>query len=197
MTIIHRTTPNSSDYADMPRTKSTPQITSLRTSWLAEQTQGLKRESSQWAEAIFPPVSELKVVLERLYSDPDMRMTKIFKGVATVWMFGCVLMLGAWLSGLQNRRMLEQRAAIAMGGIPVPDIEWGQTTKPFLWLTFGGLLAIYITFTVVGNAVGWFVGEEATENKAQNVRWQPSGSRFSSAWESDAVDIYSAMFRTV
>lgn len=202
MTIIHRSN-LSSDYADLLCTTSTkqthtPLISSpLRKSWLAEQTQVLKRESSAWSEAIFPPISEMKIVLERLYSDPDMSMTNIFKVCAPVWIFGCVLILGSWLSEQRSRRLLEQRAAIAVGDIPLPDIEWGQITKPFLWCVFGGLLFIYIAFTVVGNAIGRFVGPEATANKGENARWQPSGSRFSSGWEPDAVDIYSAMFKTV
>jgi len=202
MTIIHRSNP-SADYADLLCTTSTkqshaPQTSSpLRKSWLAEQTQVLRRESSQWTEAICPPVSDMKIVLERLYSDPDMSMTNIFKAFAPVWIFGCVLMLGAWLSEQQNRRTLEQRVAITVGDIPLPDIDWGQMTKPFLWCTFGGLLVMYILFTVVGNAIGWFVGPEATANKAENARWQRSGSMYSSAWEPEATDIYSAVFRTV
>jgi hypothetical protein len=202
MTIIHRNN-LSSDYADLLCTTSTkqshtPQISSpLRKSWLSQQTLALRRVSAQWTEAICPPVSEVKVVVERLYSDPDMSMTNIFKVLAPVWVFGCVLMLGARLSEQQHTRMLEQKAASAMGDITLPDIEWGLITKPFLWWTFGGLLVIYITLTIMSNMIGRLVGPEVTANKAENARWQPSGSRFSSAWELDAVDIYSAMWQTV
>jgi hypothetical protein len=200
MTIIHRSN-LSSDPADMlcMSTKQThsPEISSpLRRSW-SGQTQTFKRESSQWSEAICPPVSKMKILLERLYSDPDMNMDNFFKACAPVWVFGCVLVLSSRLPEQQKRRLLEQKAAMAVGDIPLPDIEWGQITKPFLWCIFGGLLSLYIAFSIVGNVIGWFVGPEATANKGENARWQPSGSRFSSGWEPDAVDIYSAMFKTV
>ena len=198
MTLIHRSN-LSSDSADTESTKQkhTPEISSpLRRSW-SGQTQVFKRESSQWLEAIFPPVSEMKIVLERLYSDVDMNMANFFQVCAPVWVFGCVLVLGSQLSEQHNRRLLEQKAAMAVGDIPLPDIEWGRITKPFLWCTFGGLLSLYIAFSIVGNAIGYLVGPEATANKGENARWQPSGSRFSSGWEPDTVDIYSAIFKTV
>src|SRR6202042_1990423 len=114
MTIIHRSNV-SSDYADTS-TKQThsPEISSpLRRSW-SGQTQAFKRESSQLSEAI-PPVSEMKILLERLYSDPDMSMANFFKVCAPVWVFGCTLVLGLWLSEQHSRRLLEQQAAMAVG----------------------------------------------------------------------------------
>ena len=197
MTIIHRSN-LSANYADSLCTMSanqthTSQISSpLEKSWLSN----LKRESSQWTEAICSPVSDIKIVVNRLYTDPDMSIANIFKAFAPIWIFGCVLMLGASLSEQQRQRMLEQKAASVLGDVPLSDIEWGLITKPFLWWTFGGLLVIHITFVVMSNAIGLSVGMEATAEKAGNARRQPSGSRYSSGWEPEAMDLYSAMFQT-
>jgi hypothetical protein len=194
MTIIHRS--NLSADTDSLCTTSakqthTSQIPSpLRKSWLFD----LKRESSQWTEAICPPVSDIKIVVNRLYTDPDMSMANIFKWFVPIWIFGCVLMLGASLSEQQRKRMLEQKTALVLGDMPLPDIEWGLITKPFLWWTFGGLLAIFITLAIMSNVIVRFVGPA---DKAENARWQPSGSRYSSRWEPEAMDLYSAIFQTV
>jgi hypothetical protein len=196
MTIVHRSNPEHAD--TLPTAyKPTPRTSSLHTqSWLAEQTEFLRCESSRWTEAVCPPVSEMKVVMERLYADADMSITNIFKTVVPVWIFGCVLMLGVWVSQQRSRRTLEQKAAaIMVGDVPFQDIEWGQITKPFLWWTFGGLLGIYIVFTAVGNAIGRFVKAETTTSNLENAQWQSSGSGHSSTWEPNAVDLYSAMFR--
>lgn len=201
MTLINRSN-TSAEYADMLGTTPRKGSHTRPRSWLVDKTQVLKQESSLWAQSICPPVSEVKVVLGRLHSDPDMSLMNLFKYFVPVWTFGCVLALISWLSQQQHTRMLQQKATAPVSGdAHLPDIEWSHTTKPFLWAVFGGPLFVFIILAVLTHWIGRLVKTDVDSSRSwhkESTSGLPSSdTRLNGAWELEGVDVYSGMFLTV
>lgn len=151
-----------------------------------------------------PPTSEVKVVLEHFHSDPNANLMNLFKYFVLVWLLGCGMVLVSWLSQQKHARLLEQRAAAALGAdFPLPtDAQWGSTIKLFLWAVFGGPLFIFIILAVLAHWIGRVVKEDPSlswnyeDNPGLPVQSSGSKTRSSGAWELEGVDVYSGIFWT-
>lgn len=168
---------------------------SLRQKYLADNTQTIEDESYLKTQ---PNRPEVKVILGHLRSDPSTNPMNLFKYLVPVWTIGCVMALINWLSQQKHTRLLEQRAASVLGDIPLSDVEWGSTIKPFLWAIFGGPLFIFL---VLGVFTHW-IGKPVKENphRSWNNEYSSGLQSFETcskgAWELKGADVYSGIFWT-
>jgi hypothetical protein len=122
----------------------------------------------------------------------------LFKYFVPVWIIGCVMALVSCLSQQKHARLLEQKAASALGNVPLSDVEWGSTIKPFLWAVFGGPLFIFLVLAVFAHWIGRVVKEKPVRswNNEYNSGLESSETRSNGAWELKGADVYSGIFWT-